>query len=87
MTKYTPVETIKIAHIDQACTSYKMGAVYVDSNHPIKVKKFTTKNFKPTSVNENVLDTKIKIYESEAMLDITEDERKELIQEINNRNL
>lgn len=85
LTRYTPVETIKTAYIDQSYTSYKLGAVYVDSNYPIKVKKFTTENFKQRSVNENALDMKMKIYESESFSDITEDERKELIRKINDK--
>ena len=37
--KYTPIENISTAYIDQACSDYNTGAVYVDSPYPIKVKK------------------------------------------------
>lgn len=77
VTKYTPVETIRTAYIDQACTSYGMGAVYVDSNYPIKVRPFSN-----DTVKESVIDAKVNIFTSLSLNEITESECECLIKTI-----
>ena len=79
LTKYTPTETIRTAYIDQACTTYKLGAVYVETKLPIKVKKIPMKDEK--TVKESA-EMKLSVYESEILGNIDNEYRAELIKKI-----
>ena len=85
--KYTPIDDIKTAYIDPACTSYSMGTVYVDTPFSIKVTKFINKMKKKFMKEsfDNIDKAKLSIYEAFYDKQITESEKDELIEILNDK--
>lgn len=86
--KYTTKETFQTAYIDPVSANFNNSAVYIDTNQPIKMVKFSDKmkkifGFTKESASEQELDAKLFIYEQEMVGKITAEERDTLLERVN----